>query len=308
MGEERSTAGGPDVVQWAKRWQPKWAPNIIFPHNPFLNGIFEYIRRNANLDATYIDEGHQFQMRTEHAYDPDELSYDVRLNELNSTLRIVPYKPDYGRSFVRSLRKRQFINQAKELESYALELIERMPNEQRGHQIRPISEVLKMLNFPSDALEIAQETLFGNPDPTRYRYLSNPVSFINLQNGWIIVPHKDSKLKMNLGVEYEHVFRLSYRFERAAGPVVEDYHKYQMALGQLSRQTVRRVFSNLGEYTSIMHNPFFYRSITDQYPVRYVALNNGLLVAALGEGAILEHGTFEFYQVTERRSSSAEGQ
>jgi hypothetical protein len=302
MGKEQSPGRGPDVVQWAKRWQPKWASHIVFPHNSFLNSIFEFIHRTANLDATFVDGEHQLSMRTEHSYDPDDLIYIARFNELNATLRIVPYKPDYGRSFVRSLRKRHFINQAKELEHYAHELIERIPKDQQGHQIRPLDDILSMLNFPPDALEIARETLFGNPDPTRYRYLSNPVSFINMQNGWIIVPHKDTKLKLNAGVEYEHVFRLSYRFERAAGPVVEDYQKYQMALGQLSRQTVRRVFSNLGEYTSIMHNPFFYRSITDQFPVQFVALNNGLLVATLGESATLEHGTFEFYQITERKS------
>ncbi|MFX1564110.1 MAG: hypothetical protein ACFFDP_12470, partial [Promethearchaeota archaeon] len=253
MDEEQPPAGSPDVVQWAKQWRPKWAPNIVFPHNSFLNGIFDFIHRTLDLDATFIDGDHQLRMRAERAYDPDELTYDVRFNELNASLNIIPFKPDYGRSFVRSLRKRHFKSRAKELVGYAHELIERMPKNQRGHQIRPVNDILKILNFPPDALDIARETLFGNPDPTKYRYLSNPVSFINLQNGWLIVPDNGTKLKQNLAVEYEHVFRLSYRFERAAGPVVEDYQKYQMALDKLSRQTIRRVFSNLGEYTSIMH-------------------------------------------------------
>jgi hypothetical protein len=130
--------------------------------------------------------------------------------------------------------------------------------------------------------------------------LKNPVSFINLQNGWIVVPDSEISLKLNLGIEYEHVFRLSYRFDKKEGPVVENYQKYQTALNRLSRQTVRRVFSNLGDYTAIIHNPFF-SDISQRFPVRFVALNNGLLVASLGAGSGWEKGVFEFYQPTQPR-------
>jgi len=64
----------------------------------------------------------------------------------------------------------------------------------------------------------------------------------------------------------------------------------------------RRVFSNLGTYTSIIHNPFF-SDISQRFPVRYVALNNGLLVASLGAESTWEGGTFEFYKPTERRET-----
>jgi hypothetical protein len=300
MGEKRQPPDGQDILAWAKTWQPKWTPQITFPQNPFLVGLFDYANRTSDLDVTFADWLHRLPFRFEHTYDPDALRHRVDLHELNATLTIVPFKPDYGRSFTHALRKHHFLGLAKQLERYANDLIQRMPAETRGHQIRPLQDVMELLQFSREVIDITRETLFGNPDPAKFQYLSNPVSFINLQNGWIVMPRRDTKLKLNLGIEYQHVFRLSYRFDPKEGPVVEDYQKYQTALAKLSKQTVRRVFSNLGQYTSIIHSPFF-SDISKRFPVRFVALNNGLLVATLGEGSTWEQGSFEFYQPTERR-------
>jgi hypothetical protein len=300
MGEERRPTDGRELLAWAKGWQPQWAPQITFPQNPFLVGLFDYTSRSSDLDVTFEDGLHRLPFRFEHAYDPDELKYRVELHDLNAALSIVPFKPDYGRSFTHALRKHHFLGLAKQLERYAHDLIQRMPVETRGHQIRSLQEVMELLQFSREAIDMTRETLFGNPDPAKFQFLSNPVSFINLQNGWIVVPRRDTKLKLNLGVEYQHVFRLSYRFDPKEGPVVEDYQKYQTALAKLSKQTIRRVFSNLGEYTSIIHSPFF-SDISQGFPARFVALNNGLLVATPGEGSTWEQGSFEFYQPTERR-------
>jgi hypothetical protein len=300
MGEERRPTDEQDILAWAKKWQPKWSPQITFPQNPFLVGLFDYANRTSDLDVTFVDSLHRLPFRLEHAYDPDELEHTVELRELDASLTVVPFKPAYGRSFTHALRKRRFFSLAKQLERHAHGLIERMPIESRGHQIRALQDVMELLQFSPEVVDMTRETLFGNPDPAKFQYLSNPVSFINLQNGWIVVPRKDAKLKLNLGVEYQHVFRLSYRFDSKEGPVVEDYQKYQTALANLSKQTVRRVFSNLGEYPSIIHSPFF-SDISQRFPVRFVALNNGLLVATPGEGSTWEQGSFEFYQPTERR-------
>jgi hypothetical protein len=300
MGDERRGTDEPDILTWAKGWQPKWTPQITFPQNPFLVGLFDYVNRSADLDVTFEDGLHRLPFRLEHAYDPDDLSSRIELRELDAALSVVPFKPDYGRSFSHTLRKHHFSNLTKQLERYARDLIQRMPAETRGHQIRSLQEVMELLQFSREAIDITRETLFGNPDPGKFRFLSNPVSFINLQNGWIVVPRRDTKLKLNLGLEYQHVFRLSYRFDSQEGPVVEDYQKYQTALAKLSAQTIRRVFSNLGEYTSIIHSPFF-SDISQKFPARFVALNNGLLVATLGAGSKWDQGSFEFYQPTERR-------
>jgi hypothetical protein len=247
------------------------------------------------LDVTIIIGEHRLLLRFEHAYDPEAFQYTMVLPDIDANFEIVPFKPDYG-----VLKKRTFSNKAKEFDRFAQNALLRMPAEQQGKQIRTLAEVMELLDFTPEVIQITQETLFGNPDPTKYRYLNNPVSFLNLQNGWIVIPDDNIKIKLNLGVEYEHVFRLSYRFDSKEGPVVENYQKYESALERLSTQTVRRVFSNLGTYTSIIHNPFF-SDISQRFPVRYVALNNGLLVASLGEGSDWEKGTFEFYKPVERK-------
>jgi hypothetical protein len=295
MRDEQPPTKPADVVSWAKRWQPKWQTHITFPANSFLVSLYDFVNRTDDLDVTIITDEHRLLLRFEHAYDPEGFEYSIELPDLDATIEIVPYKPDYG-----VLKKRTFSLRAKEFDRFTQNQLHRMPSEQQGRQIRTLAEVMELLNFSQAVIEITRETLFGNPDPSKYRYLNNPVSFLNLQNGWIVIPDNTIKLKLNLGVEYEHVFRLSYRFDAKEGPVVEDYHKYQSALQRLSAQTIRRVFSNLGTYTSIIHNPFF-SDISQRFPVRYVALNNGLLVASLGEGSTWETGTFEFYKPTEKK-------
>ncbi|MFW9831750.1 MAG: hypothetical protein ACFFD8_08245, partial [Candidatus Thorarchaeota archaeon] len=295
MKEEQPPGEPKDVVAWAKQWQPKWQTHITFPENAFFVGLFDFINRSNDLDATIRFKDHQLLLRFEHSYDPEEFEYSIDLPDLEAKIDVVPFKPDYG-----VLKKRHFLNRAKALDRLAQDIIHRMQPDQKGSQIRTLDAVMSLLDFSEEVIEITRETLFGNPDPTKYRYLNNPVSFLNLQNGWLVVPNKDVKLKLNLGVEYEHVFRLSYRFDPKEGPVVENYQKYESALQRLSRQTIRRVFSNLGTYTSIIHNPFF-SDISQRFPVRYVALNNGMLLASLGYGSTWENGTFEFYKPTERR-------
>jgi hypothetical protein len=295
MRDEQPPSKPADVVQWAKRWRPKWPTVITFPNNSFFINLFDFVNRSDDIDVTIKTGEHQLLLRFEHAYDPEGFSYSMSLPDIDATIEIVPYKPDYG-----VLKKRTFTNRAKEFDRFAQNELLKMPGEQQGKQIRTLGEVMGMLNFSKEVIEITRETLFGNPDPSKYRYLNNPVSFLNLQNGWILVPDDSVKIKLNLGVEYEHVFRLAYRFDQKEGPVVEDYKKHQSALQRLSAQTIRRVFSNLGTYTSIIHNPFF-SDISQRFPIRYVALNNGLLVAALGEGSDWENGIFEFYKPTERR-------
>ena len=299
-GSEHPPNRGREILSWARQWKPRWEPRITFPQNPFFVGLFEFIHLTDDLDATLTDGKHQLLLRFEHAYDPDGFIHSEMLLELNCTLNITPYKPDYGRRFTRLLRRRYFESLAKRLVDYAHQLIRKIPIEHRGPQIRTLDEVMEILGFPEEVVEVARETLFGNPDPAKYCYLSNPVSFLNLENGWIMVPSRETTLKLNLGIEYEHVFRLSYRFDAEKGPMVEDYQKYQDALSRLSRQTIRRVFSLLGKYTSIIYNPFF-SDISQRFPVRYVALNNGLLVATLGQGSDWKQGTFEFYRPTERK-------
>ncbi|MFX1565405.1 MAG: hypothetical protein ACFFCH_05390 [Promethearchaeota archaeon] len=295
MRDERPPSKPADVVAWAKRWQPKWATRITFPENAFLVSLFDFVNRTDDLDVTILIGNHRLLLRFDHAYDPEGFQYSLQLPDLDASIDIVPYKPDYG-----VLKKRTFMSRAKEFDRFIQNELLRMPAEHKGNQIRTLEEVMKLLNFSQEVIEITCETLFGNPDPTKYRYLNNPVSFLNLQNGWIVVPNESVTIKLNLGVEYEHVFRLSYRFDAKEGPVVEDYQKYKTALQRLSAQTIRRVFSNLGTYTSIIHNPFF-SDISQRFPVRYVALNNGLLVASLGEGSDWEKGTFEFYKPVERK-------
>jgi hypothetical protein len=295
MANEQPPKKTDDVLAWAKRWQPKWETHITFPENLIFVGLFDFIHRSTDLDATINTGDHRLLLRFEHAYDPEGFNYTIDLPDLDATIEVIPFKPDYG-----VLKKRHFMNRAKEFDRVAQDLIHSLPSDQKGRQIRTLEEVMQLLDFSKEVIEITQETLFGNPDPSKYRYLNNPVSFLNLQNGWIVVPNADAKLKLNLGVEYEHVFRLSYRFDSKEGPVVENYQKYESALQRLSRQTIRRVFSNLGTYTSIIHNPFF-SDISQRFPVQYVALNNGMLVASLGEGSTWENGTFEFYKPIERR-------
>ena len=295
MGDKQPPSEPADVVAWAKRWQPKWQTHITFPENPFFVSLFDFVNRTNDLDVTIISGEHRLLLRFEHAYDPEGFFYSMSLPDINAKIEIVPFKPDYG-----VLKKRTFTNSAKEFDRFAQDELLRLPADQKGSQIRNLKDVMELLDFAPEVIEITQETLFGNPDPTKYRYLNNPVSFLNLQNGWIVVPDETVKIKLNLGVEYEHVFRLSYRFDAKEGPVVENYQKYQSALQRLSTQTIRRVFSNLGTYTSIIHNPFF-SDISQRFPVRYVALNNGLLVASLGEGSTWEKGSFEFYKPTERK-------
>jgi len=295
MRDEQPPTKPADVVAWAKRWQPKWQTNITFPANAFLVSLYDFVNRTDDLDVTIIAGDHRLLLRFEHAYDPEGFHYRMSLPDLDATIEIVPYKPDYG-----VLKKRTFSSRAKEFDRFTQNELLRIPSEKQGRQIRTIAEVMEMLRFSKEVIDITRETLFGNPDPTKYRYLNNPVSFLNLENGWIVIPDNTVKLKLNLGVEYEHVFRLSFRFDAKEGPVVEDYQKYQSALQRLSTQTIRRVFSNLGTYTSIIHNPFF-SDISQRFPVRYVALNNGLLVASLGKGSTWEKGTFEFYKPTERK-------
>jgi hypothetical protein len=295
MRDEQPPSEPADVVAWAKRWQPKWDTHITFPENDFFVSLFEYVNRTDDLDVTIVTGEHRLLLRFEHAYDPEDFQYTMALPDIDANFEIVPFKPDYG-----VLKKRTFSNKAKEFDRFAQNELLRMPPEQQGKQIRTLAEVMELLDFTQEVIQITQETLFGNPDPTKYRYLNNPVSFLNLQNGWIVTPDDTVKIKLNLGVEYEHVFRLSYRFDAKEGPVVENYQKYESALQRLSTQTVRRVFSNLGTYTSIIHNPFF-SDISQRFPVRYVALNNGLLVASLGERSDWEKGTFEFYKPVERK-------
>lgn len=295
MRDEQPPSESKDVLAWAKRWQPKWQTHITFPENPFFVGLFDFVNRTNDLDASIWSGEHQLLLRFEHSYDPEGFNYSIDLPDLSAKVEVVPYKPEYG-----VMKKRHFLNRAKELDRLAQDIIHRMPSNQQGRQIRTLEEVMVLLDFSPPVIEITRETLFGNPDPTKYRYLRNPVSFLNLQNGWIVVPDDTVKLKLNLGVDYEHVFRLSYRFDSKEGPVVENYQKYESALQRLSRQTIRRVFSNLGTYTSIIHNPFF-SDISQRFPVQYVALNNGMLVASLGTGSTWENGTFEFYKPTERR-------
>jgi hypothetical protein len=248
------------------------------------------------LDATIIDGSHKLLLRFEHTYDPDNFVHAVELPEIGATLEIKPFKLQYGRL----RRKQQFKTIAESLVNQAKELIQQIPSEQQGHQIRHIAGVMEILSFPKEVIEVTRETLFGNPDPETHHFLTNPVSFLNLENGWLVLPDEESVLKLNLGVEYEHVFRLTYHFDQKLGPLVEDFQKHELALARLPRQTIRRVFSLLGKYTSIIHNPFF-SDISQKFPVRYVALNNGLLVAALGEGSTWDKGTFEFYQRVARR-------
>jgi hypothetical protein len=295
MRDEQPPSKPADVVAWAKRWQPKWETHITFPENTFFVSLYEFVNRTDDLDVTIITGEHRLLLRFEHAYDPEGFQYTMALPDIDANFEIVPFKPDYG-----VLKKRTFSNKAKEFDRFAQNELLRMPSEQQGKQIRTLAEVMELLDFTPEVIQITQETLFGNPDPTKYRYLNNPVSFLNLQNGWIVTPNDTIKIKLNLGVEYEHVFRLSYRFDAKEGPVVENYQKYESVLQRLSTQTVRRVFSNLGTYTSIIHNPFF-SDISQRFPVRYVALNNGLLVASLGEGSDWEKGTFEFYKPVERK-------
>ncbi len=295
MRKEKPSGNSDDVVAWAKSWQPKWETQITFPQNLFLVGLFDFINRSNDLDATILTGQHRLLLRFEHSYDPEGFNYSIKLPDLDATIDLVPFKPDYG-----VIKKRHFTNRAKELDRFAQDLLHQMPKDQKGRQIRTIEEVMTLHSFSKEVIEITRETLFGNPDPAKYRYLSNPVSFLNLQNGWIVIPDSTIRVKLNLGVEYEHVFRLTYRFDPREGPVVENYKKHENALQRLSRQTIRRVFSNLGTYTSIIHNPFF-SDISQRFPVRYVALNNGMLVASLGEGSSWESGTFEFYKPTERR-------
>ncbi len=295
MRDEKPSKEPKDVLAWAKQWQPKWQTHITFPQNPFFVSLFDFINRTKALDATINSGKHRLLLRFEHAYDPEGFNYSMTLPDLEATIEIVPFKPDYG-----VMKKRFFLNQAKEFDRFVQDQIHRLPVDQQGRQIRTLNEVMELLDFSKEVIEITRETLFGNPDPSKYRYLNNPVSFLNLQNGWIVVPDDTVQLKLNLGVEYEHVFRLSYRFDPQEGPVVENYQKYESALQRLSKQTIRRVFSNLGTYTSIIHNPFF-SDISQRFPVRYVALNNGMLVASLGGGSSWEKGTFEFYKPTERR-------
>lgn len=295
MRDEQPPSKPADVVAWAKRWQPKWDTHITFPENDFFVSLFEFVNRTDDLDVTIVTGEHRLLLRFDHAYDPEGFQYTMALPDIDVNFEIVPFKPDYG-----VLKKRTFSNKAKEFDRFAQNELLRMPPEQQGKQIRTLAEVMELLDFTQEVIQITQETLFGNPDPTKYRYLNNPVSFLNLQNGWIVTPDGTVKIKLNLGVEYEHVFRLSYRFDAKEGPVVENYQKYESALQRLSTQTVRRVFSNLGTYTSIIHNPFF-SDISQRFPVRYVALNNGLLVASLGEGSDWEKGIFEFYKPVERK-------
>ena len=297
MSDEQPPGKPEDVLSWAKRWEPKWETHITFPENPVFVGMFNFVNQTNDLDATIHNRGHQLLLRFEHAYDPEGFQYSFSLPDLDARVDVVPYKPNYS-----VLKKRYFINRAKELDRITQDLIRRLHTEQHGSQVRTLEEVMALQDFNVEVIKITQETLFGNPDPAKYRYLNNPVSFLNLQNGWIVVPDDNVKLKLNLGVEYEHVFRLSYRFDSKEGPVVENYQKYESALQRLSKQTIRRVFSNLGTYTSIIHNPFF-SDISQRFPVRYVALNNGLLVASLGAGSTGENGTFEFYKPTERRET-----
>jgi len=295
MSNEQPPGKPDNVLSWARSWQPKWETHITFPENAFFVSLYEFVNRTNDLDVTIITGEHRLLLRFEHAYDPEGFQYTIALPDIDANFRIVPFKPDYG-----VLKKRTFSNKAKEFDRFAQNELLRMPSEQQGKQIRTLAEVMELLDFTPEVIQITQETLFGNPDPTKYRYLNNPVSFLNLQNGWIVTPDDRVKIKLNLGVEYEHVFRLSYRFDAKEGPVVENYQKYESALQRLSTQTVRRVFSNLGTYTSIIHNPFF-SDISQRFPVRYVALNNGLLVASLGEGSDWEKGTFEFYKPVERK-------
>lgn len=295
MREERSSPESQDVVAWAKRWQPKWETHITFPQNTFFVPIFDFVNSTSDLDATIYTGEHRLLLRFEHTYDPDGFVYSISLPDLQATIQVVPFKPKYG-----ALRKRHFMKRAKELDRLAQDIINQMKPEQRGNQIRTLEEVMAFFDFSPEVIEITRETLFGNPDPSKYKYLTNPVSFLNLENGWIVIPDEKAKLKLNLGVEYEHVFRLSYKFDSKEGPVVENYQKYESALARLSAQTIRRVFSNLGTYTSIIHNPFF-SDISQRFPVRFVALNNGMLVATLGQNSSWENGTFEFYKPTERR-------
>ncbi|MFX0168695.1 MAG: hypothetical protein ACFE89_04965 [Candidatus Hodarchaeota archaeon] len=295
MSEEPPPEKPDDVLSWAKHWQPKWKTHITFPENPVFVGLFDFVNQTNDLDPTIHTRGHQLLLRFEHAYDPEGFHYTFPLPDLDAKVDVVPYKPDYS-----MLKKRYFMNRSKEFDRLAQSLIHQLPMDQQGGQVRTLEEVMLLQNFNIEVIKITQETLFGNPDPAKYRYLNNPVSFLNLQNGWIVVPDDSVKLKLNLGVEYEHVFRLSYRFDSKEGPAVENYQKYESALQRLSRQTIRRVFSNLGTYTSIIHNPFF-SDISQRFPVRYVALNNGMLVASLGQGSTWENGTFEFYKPTERR-------
>ena len=295
MRDEQPPSKPADVVAWAKRWQPKWETHITFPENEFFVRLYDFVNRTDDLDVTIITGGHRLLLRFEHAYDPEGFQYTMTFPDIDANFEIVPFKPDYG-----VLKKRSFSNKAKEFDRFAQNELLRMPSERQGKQIRTLAEVMELLDFTEEVIQITQETLFGNPDPTKYRYLNNPVSFLNLQNGWIVTPDDTVKIKLNLGVEFEHVFRLSYRFDAKEGPVVEDYQKYESALQRLSTQTIRRVFSNLGTYTSIIHNPFF-SDISQRFPVRYVALNNGLLVASLGEGSDWEKGTFEFYRPVEKK-------
>ncbi len=295
MGDDQPPKKAADVVAWAKRWQPKWQTRITFPENRLFVNLFDFVNRTTDLDVTIITGKHRLLLRFEHAYDPEGFRYSMTLPDIDATLEIVPYKPDYG-----VLKKRSFSNRAREFDRFAQNELLRMPAEQQGKQIRTLAEVMELLDFSKEVIDITRETLFGNPDPSKYRYLNNPVSFLNLENGWIVIPDDSLKIKLNLGVEYEHVFRLSYRFDAQEGPIVENYQKYKSALQRLSTQTIRRVFSNLGTYPSIIHNPYF-SDISQRFPVRYIALNNGLLVASIGKGSTWENGTFEFYKPTERR-------
>lgn len=287
---------GKDVLAWVKRWKPQWESKITFPQNTAFQGLFEKVNSTDELDATIIDGNHRLLLRFDHTYDSDGFAYSAELPEINSTLEIKPFKIQYGRL----RRKHQFNSIAESLVAQAKELVEQIPSEHQGNQIRQIGEVMEILNFPEEIIEVTRETLFGNPDPEKHHFLTNPVSFLNLENGWLVVPDKETVLKLNLEVEYEHVFRLDYHFDQKLGPLVEDFQKYELALARLPRQTIRRVFSLLGKYTSIVHNPFF-SDISQRFPVRYVALNNGLLVTSLSKGSTWDKGTFEFYQRVARR-------
>jgi hypothetical protein len=279
-----------------KRWKPEWESKITFPLNAALQGLFEKVNSTDDLDATLVDGTHRLLLRFDHAYDPDGFVHTVELPEINAMLEIKPFKPQYGRL----RRKHQFMTMAESLADQAKQLVKQIPSEHQGHQIRQIKDVMELLDFDKEIIEVTRETLFGNPDPEKHHFLTNPVSFLNLENGWLVIPDSESVLKLNLCVEYEHVFRLDYHFDQKLGPLVEDFQKYELALSRLPRQTIRRVFSLLGKYTSIIHNPFF-SDISQQFPVRYVALNNGLLVASLSEGSTWDKGTFEFYQRVARR-------
>jgi hypothetical protein len=158
MRDEQPPSDPQDVLAWAKQWQPKWETHITFPENSVFVGLFDFINRSSDLDATIFSGEHQLLLRFDHAYDPEEFSYSIDLPDLDARIEIVPFKPEYG-----VLKKRHFTNRAKEFDRLAQDLIHQLPLEQQGSQIRTLDEVMTLLNFSQEVIDITRSLVILIP-------------------------------------------------------------------------------------------------------------------------------------------------